>query len=494
MDYMNIFPVISLLYICIHILVSNLSKNTKKSPKLPPGPPSYPLIGNILQLAPPKLPETLSKLSKIYGPIMTVKIGTITTVVISSPNIAKEALHKNDQTLANRLIPEAVQALSHDKASLIFMPLSPKWKIFRKFCATKIFSSQQLDSTQSIRLKKMKELLDYLQENCKKGEAIDIGQLAFTTVLNSISNTLFSIDLASYSSGSSQIFRNVISRMLVEASKPNIADYYPILRRFDPMGARRRMKKYYETILTVFDTIVEERIQKGNCTEGSDVLDSFLKLTQEENLELTRHDLLHIFLDLFVAGIDTTSATIEWAMAELLNNPEKLMKTRKELQQVLNKDEYPKDSDITKLPYLQAVVKESLRLHPTAPILVHKSVAEVDMCGFKVPKDAQVLINVWNMGRDSSIWTDPNSFIPERFLESETEIRGEDFGYIPFGTGRRMCPGIPLAQRVVHTMLASFLYQFDWKLPQKSQVMDMSEKYGITLHKVKPLIAIPFRE
>lgn len=109
-----------------------------------------------------------------------------------------------------------------------------------------------------------------------------------------------------------------------------------------------------------------------------------------------------------MAGLDTTSATVEWAMTELLRNQEKLMKIKKELQQVFNKDEKPKDSDIFKLTYLQAVVRETLRLHPKAPILIHKSVAEVDICGFRVPKDAQVLVNVWSMGRDPGIWTDPN--------------------------------------------------------------------------------------
>jgi cytochrome P450 len=182
-------------------------------------------------------------------------------------------------------------------------------------------------------------------------------------------------------------------------------------------------------------------------------------------------------------------------MAELLQNPKKLKKARKELQQVINKDEDPKDLDINKLPYLQAVVKETLRLHPSAPILVHKSISDVDLCGFRVPKDTQVLVNVWSMGRDSSIWTDPNVFLPERFLECGEVFRGEDFGFIPFGAGRRMCPGVPFAHRVVHTMLATLLYHFDWKLPngEKIEDMDMTEKFGITLHKVKPLMVIPVK-
>lgn len=198
-----------------------------------------------------------------------------------------------------------------------------------------------------------------------------------------------------------------------------------------------------------------------------------------------------------MAGLDTTSATIEWVMAELLHNPQKLSKTKRQLEQVFGESGLePEDSNISKLTYLQAVVKETLRLHPTGPIVVHKSVADVDICGFHVPKDAQVLVNLWSMGRDSDFWTDPNSFLPERFLENEKDFRGDDYGFIPFGSGRRMCPGVPLAHRMVHTMLASLLYHFDWKLAdgEKSQDMDMAEKFSITLHKVKPLKAIPIKK
>jgi len=224
---------------------------------------------------------------------MTVKIGTITTVVISSPKIAKEALHKNDQAVSNRFVPESVQALSHDKYSLTFMPISPKWKTLRKICATKIFSCQQLDYTQSLRLEKLKELVVNLQENCENSKAIDIGEAAFITSLNSLSNTLFSIDLASFTSGSSHKFRDVISSMLIESSKPNIADYYPILRRVDPQGARKRMKNYYQKLLTHFESIIEDRRsqRKDFVMAGSDVLDSFLN-----NPELTLHEVLHLFL------------------------------------------------------------------------------------------------------------------------------------------------------------------------------------------------------
>ena len=171
-------------------------------------------------------------------------------------------------------------------------------------------------------------------------------------------------------------------------------------------------------------------------------------------------------------------------------------KARRELQEVLGKDGIVQESDISKLPYLQSVVKETLRLHPPGPLLLpHKAQADVEICGFTVPKNSQVLVNAWAIGRDPNTWTNPNAFVPERFQGSEIDVKGRDFEVITFGSGRRMCPGMPLAHRMVHLMLASLLHSFDWKLEDglKPEDMDMSEKFGITLQKAKPLRAIPIR-
>lgn len=203
-----------------------------------------------------------------------------------------------------------------------------------------------------------------------------------------------------------------------------------------------------------------------------------------------------LYQDLFVAGVDTTSSTIEWAMAELLHNPEKIAKARDELEKVLGKDGFVQELDISKFPFLQAIVKETFRLHPPGPFLVpHKAETVVEMCGFTVPKNAQILVNVWAMGRDPSIWTDPNIFLPERFLEHTTDFKGQDFELIPFGAGRRICPGLPLANKMVHLMLASLVHCFHWRLADemKPEDINMSETFGITLHRSEPLRAIPIR-
>ena len=205
-----------------------------------------------------------------------------------------------------------------------------------------------------------------------------------------------------------------------------------------------------------------------------------------------------LYQDLFIAGIDTTSSTVEWALSELILNPEKMAKARDELKEVLGKDRLVQEVDISKFPFLRAIVKETLRLHPPAPFLVpHKAETNVEMRGFIVPKNAQILVNVWAMGRDSSIWTNPNLFMPERFLEQEIDFKGKNFELIPFGAGRRICRGLPFANRMVPLMLASLVHFFNWKLADEMNPEDMdmneSETFGLTLHRAKPLRVIPTR-
>ena len=200
--------------------------------------------------------------------------------------------------------------------------------------------------------------------------------------------------------------------------------------------------------------------------------------------------------DVFVAGTDTTSSTLEWAMAELLHNPEKLLKARVELLQTIGKDKQVKESDITRLPFVQAVVKETFRLHPVVPFLIpHRVEEDRDIDGLTVPKNAQVLVNAWAIGRDPNIWENPNSFVPERFLELDMDVKGQNFELIPFGAGRRICPGLPLATRMVHLMLASLIHSCDWKLEDgiTPENMNMEDRFGITLQKAQPLKAIPIR-
>lgn len=199
--------------------------------------------------------------------------------------------------------------------------------------------------------------------------------------------------------------------------------------------------------------------------------------------------------EMFTAGTDTTTSTLEWAMAELLHNPKALEKVQMELRSVVGQNTKLKEGDFDNLPYLKAVIKETLRLHPPLPFLVpHMAMDSCNMLGYRIPKGAQILVNAWAIGRDPSTWTDPFRFKPERFLEPNmVDYKGHHFEYIPFGSGRRMCPAVPLVSRILPSALGSMLLLFDWVLPDGNQPldMDMSEKMGISLKKAVPLKAIP---
>ncbi|XP_038681308.1 cytochrome P450 76T24-like [Tripterygium wilfordii] len=502
MDYFLLLVLIlSFAWTCFHVFTTGLPGRRKSSPAmLPPGPRPLPIVGNIFNLG-NKPHQALADLSQTYGPIMTLKLGGITTIVMSSPYTAKEVLHKHDRALSARTIPGAVHAKDHHMNSIVWLPPAAHWKNLRKVSAMYMFTAQRLDASQALRRKKVQELLDYVLESCSKGQAVNIGQVAFTTSLNLISNTFFSIDLSHYHSEFSQSFSDITRGVLEDVGRPNFADYFTILRVIDPQGCQKRVKNYFEMLFHIFDGIIDKRthpsdVSNMSTTGSRDLLDSLLDLAKDYNSEFSLLDLKHMLLDLFVAGTDTTSSTLEWAMAELLCNPEKLTKAQTELRKVIGKDEIVEESKITELPYLRAVVKETLRLHPPGPFLVpRKANSDVEICGFRVPESAQILVNVWAMGRDPNVWENPNSFVPERFLEVNIDIKGRDFELLPFGGGRRICPGMPLAVRMLHLTLASLLHSFDWKLADglKPEKLDMSEKFGIALQKALPLLAVPIQ-
>lgn len=197
---------------------------------------------------------------------------------------------------------------------------------------------------------------------------------------------------------------------------------------------------------------------------------------------------------MFVAGTDTTSNTLEWAMTEVLRNPHTMEKAKAELKEVIGKGEIVEEKDLSRLPYLYCIVKETLRIHPSIPFLVPRMVdSEVKLNGFTIPKGTQVLVNAWAIGRDPIIWEDSIQFRPERFLSSRLDVQGQDFELIPFGAGRRICPGLPLAIRMIPMMLGSLLNNFDFSVDPniKLKDLDMTERFGITLQKAKPLCVVP---
>ncbi|XP_068327672.1 geraniol 8-hydroxylase-like [Pyrus communis] len=483
-------------WISIYILYYSLGRRSSVTTRIPPGPNPLPLIGNLLELG-NKPHLSLTKLSQRYGPVMALQLGQITTVVISSSTVAKEVFRTHEQLFCNRTVPDAVQACDHAKYGMAWKPVSAAWRNLRKICNSQLFATKVLDANQANRRLKVQDLISEVNESVLKGEAVDVRSAAFKTTLNLMSRTVFSVDLADPNSDTAREYKELVWGIVEEIGKPNLADYFPVLKKIDPMGIRRRLANHFQKMISLFDRMITQRLESRKSRDyvtTKDMLDTLINFSEEKSKDMDMAETEHLFLDLFTAATDTTSGTLEWAMAELLRNPEKLSQAQAELKQIIGKGKPVEESHIARLPYLQAIIKETFRLHPVVPFLLpRKAEIDVEICGYIVPKGAQVLVNAWAIGRDPNIWDDPNSFMPERFLDSEIDVLGGNFELIPFGGGRRICPGLPLAMRMLNLMLGSLINSFDdWKLENGvvPETLNMEEKFGITLEKAQPLIAV----
>ncbi|KAL0739771.1 hypothetical protein Bca4012_081284 [Brassica carinata] len=495
----NLFVSFCFILSCFFIFITvRFVRSSSRSARLPPGPPRLPIIGNIHQIG--KLPHrSFADLSRTYGPIMHLKFGRLNTVIVSTPEAAREVLKTHDQTLSGRSPPNSILSINHHNVSVAWThPSSPHWRRLRRLSVTQLFSPQRVEATKALRVKKVKELVSFVNERSESEEAVDIASASFTTVLNIISNILFSVDLGSYGSGKSNEFQDSVLGDTEAAGRPDLANFFPFLAFLDLQGNSKQMKLCTERLFKVFrgfiDTKTAEKSLANNPKDASnnDFLDAILDLTVGDEAELDNNDIEHLLLDMFIAGTDTTSSTVEWAMAELLSNPETMAKAQAEIERMIGQNGLVKEPEISELPYIQAVVKETLRLHPPVPLLLpRKADTDVEIFGYIVPKDAQVLVNVWAIGRDPNVWVNPSRFEPERFLGENIDVKGKDYELTPFGAGRRICPGMPLAVKMVSLMLVSLLYSFDWKLPN---TVDMDEAFGVTLHKANPLHAVPVKK
>lgn len=204
--------------------------------------------------------------------------------------------------------------------------------------------------------------------------------------------------------------------------------------------------------------------------------------------------IINCFQDIFSAGSETSSTAVKWAMAEMLRNPRILKEAQAEVRRVFDRKGNVDEAGIHQLNYLKLVIKETLRLHPSAPLLLPRETREsCKINGYEIPLKTRVLVNAWAIGRDPRYWSDPETFYPERFLNKSIDFRGADFEYIPFGAGRRICPGITFALPNIELPLAQLLYHFDWKLPNemKPEDLDMTEAFGVTVAMKKDLMLIP---
>uniref|UniRef100_A0A0E0M5X1 Cytochrome P450 n=1 Tax=Oryza punctata TaxID=4537 RepID=A0A0E0M5X1_ORYPU len=457
--------------------------------RLPPGPWPLPLIGNLHQLD--HLPHrSLARLAARHGPLMSLRLGAVRTVVVSSPAMARKVLERHNADIAARSIGDSMRASGHCENSVLCLPPRRRWRALRRLSTIELFSPRRLDVMRTLRQEKVAELVRHVSDHAARGEAVDVGSSAHVAALGLLSRTMFSVDL---DPEPAREVSDIVDEASVLAAGPNISDFFPAIAPADIQGVRRRMAMLVRRMYAIIDEQIERRMHGRAAGEPrkNDLLDVMLDKegeNQEDGNEINRDAIRGLFTDLFTGG-ETTSHTIECAIAELLQCPNSMRKVQEELKSVIGTKQQIDEDDITKLPYLQAVIKETLRLHPPVPLPPYEAEATVEIQGYTIPKGAKVLVNLWTINRCADAWIEPDKFMPERFLDSDISFMGRDFQLIPFGAGRRICLGLPLAHRMVHLMLGSLLHRFTWTLPAEAEKngVDMRERFGLALSFVVPL-------
>nr|GME09956.1 cytochrome P450 CYP736A12-like [Ipomoea batatas] len=452
-------------------IFSGFLKNRSK--RLPPGPKGLPILGH-LHLIGKNPHQDLHELAKTHGPIMHLRFGFVDNIIVSSAETAEQFLKTHDLVFATRPPHQAAKYLSYDQKNLSFGEYGPYWRNMRKLCTLELLSNLKINSFQSMRREELCVLVESLKQAARDGVAVDL-----SAKVASMSADMSSMSLAAI---------------------PNLGDYFPYLGKLDLQGLTRRMKAVSKLFDEFFERIIDEHecaTNKGTTQVTRDFVDTMLDIMKsggESTFQFTREHVKTIMLDMLAGSMDTSSTVVEWIMSELLRHPEVMKKLKEELERQVGLDRMVEEEDLEHLEYLEMVLKESLRIHPVAPLLLpHAAIEDCMVNGFHIPKRARVIVNIWAIGHDPNVWSDPEKFIPNRFNGSNIEYRDRDFELIPFGSGRRSCPGLQLGITVVRLLVAQLVHCFDWDLPNgmSSKDLDMTEEFGLVVSRAKHLMAIP---
>ncbi|XP_030462493.1 cytochrome P450 81E8-like [Syzygium oleosum] len=480
--YAGLLPVLSLVMLYIFL--------TREPKNLPPSPPSLPIIGHLHHLKLP-LHRTLHRLSTKYGPIMSLRFGVRRFVVVSSLPLAEECFTKNDIVLANRPKLFIGKHLGYDYTTLVTAPYGDRWRNLRKIATIEVLSSHRLNVLSHVRRDEIRRLMlrlargGFMSHHQVELKTL-LSELTFNIMMRMIAGKRYYGEGVNVDEAKAREAREVIKQIVGNGGISYAGDFLPILKLVDYNGVKKRVVELKEKIDAFIQGLIDEhRRKKGDPELADSMISHLLHLQESQPEDYSDFMIKGLVLVLLAAGTDTSSLTLEWIMVNLLNNPEKLKKAQEEIDSVIGHDRLVEESDVSNLPYLQCIIFETLRLNTTAPLLVpHASSADCTIGGYFVPRDTIVTVNAWAVHRDPELWEDPLSFKPERFEGSGGEKQRTLI--LPFGLGRRACPGAPLAQRVIGWTLGLLIQCFDWKRVSEEEI-DMREGSGTTMPKVVPL-------
>lgn len=435
---------------------------------------------------------------------MLLKLGQTPTLVVSSAEMAREIMKTHDHIFASRPSFMTADILFHGGKDVVFAPYGEHWRQMRKLCVNHLLNAK---AVQSFRRMHEEEVASMVAKISEVSRLSSVGVVNMTEILSLFaSNVLFKAI-------SGKLFRDEVrSRVVCGLIDENVAilgkfsvgDYLPSLAWLDVIfGVGPRTKKNAERWDHVLDEIIEhctrgskEDEDKHDSRERTDFVDVMLALQEDNDMgfSLNRVVIKAVLHDMIAAGTDTSFTVLDWCMAELVRNEEAMNKLQEEVRAIASVESRVREEEVSKMSYLKAVIKEVMRLHsPVALLIPRESMNHCKLHGYDIPKGTRVLVNAWSIGRDPKVWEAPEEFRPERFFNSSIDFRGHDFELIPFGAGRRMCPGMQFAVSTVELALANLVHMFNWKLPDgmKRQDLDMGDAPGLTIRRRQKLHLVP---
>ncbi|KAL6659449.1 hypothetical protein ACP70R_003489 [Stipagrostis hirtigluma subsp. patula] len=468
--------------------------------KLPSPPRKLPIIGHLHLVG--SLPHvSLRDLADKHGRdgLLLLRLGAVPTLVVSSPAAAQAVLRTHDHVFASRTYSAITDILFYGSSDVAFSPYGEHWRQVRKIATTHLLTNRKVRSYRHAREQEVRLVMAKIREAAEAGTAMNL-----TDLLNSFANDIVCHAVSGKffrEEGRNKLFQELVESNTSLLGGFNLVDYFPIFARQDIVRKilcykAHKVNKIWDNLL---NKLIDDHASKPELLrhgEESDFIDVLLSIQHE--YKLTRDHIKAQLVVMLQGGTDTVFTVLEYAIVELMRHPHLMTKLQAEVRMVISKgQEVITEDELNGMAYLKAVIKETLRLHAPAPLLPHFSMADCNVEGHAIPSGTRTLINAWALARDPSFWESPEEFMPERFMEAGSaaamDYMGNDFLYLPFGSGRRKCPGINFAIPAIEVMLANLIYQFNWELPPGlvERGIDMKESFGLTVHRIKKLLLVP---
>lgn len=490
--------IIFLLFHCTRLL---LYYNRKRLCSMPPGPLAWPIIGHLHLLdAKRPLHRTLSLLAHRYGNIMLLKFGFRRILIISSSALAKECLTTHDRNFASRPGFTGAEHLGYDCTALGLDPYDRRCRYLRRICTSQVLSPSIVEMLKGNRKDEVSKLLRDLYKRCthmgtEQAMVVDVKSTVATLIFDMIVGIVADKSCLGGDEDVEEL-KELIKSTTSLLGAFNAGDYFPFLRWLDLQGCEWAMKKLNKRRDEILQRIVNahrDRTKTEMAEKKKSLVDVLIHLVDKGEADFCSNDTIikATTISMIIAAMETSSNVAEWAMALLLQRPDALKRAQDELDIVVGRDRVLEESDLPNLKYLEAIVKETLRLYPAGPLLLPRVAAEsCTVGGYYVPAGTRLMVNAWVIHRDPAMWESPNEFEPERFMDysaSSLDVDGRDFRYIPFGYGRRSCPGMSLAMVMVPLIVGRLLQSFHWSIPEIVGRLSMEEAPSIALSKAVPL-------